>query len=120
MRVSSKTPVNDPVVNRILRLLEEQGKTQKDLVSYLGLGNGAFTRWRYNGVKSYMEHIEGIAAFLRVTPMYLLNGEEGAVTLESLNKTEIELIANFRRLDAERKELISKNAKLLATHCNER
>ena len=59
----------DGIINR-----NEQGKTEKDLVMYLGLGNGAFTHWKYENQKSFMIHINQIADFLGVSPNYLLRG----------------------------------------------
>lgn len=44
MRKPSTEPVDDPVVARTVGLLEEQKKTQKQLIEYLGLANGVFTK----------------------------------------------------------------------------
>ena len=40
LRKPSTEPVDDPVVARIVGLLEEQKKTQKQLIEYLGLQTG--------------------------------------------------------------------------------
>ncbi len=46
MRITKKKLTDDPVLLRIQDLLKEKGRTEKDMVVYLGIGNGAFTHWR--------------------------------------------------------------------------
>ena len=40
MRETKRKLTDDPVLLRILALLKEKGKTEKDMVEYLGIGNG--------------------------------------------------------------------------------
>ena len=58
-------------LDKIKQLLKEQGKSQKDLTDYLGLGKQTFTNWNA-GAKSYGKYIDKIAEFLDVTTDYLL------------------------------------------------
>ena len=44
-------------MQRILELLKEQGKTEKELIQYLGLANGAFTPWKFGDTKGYMSFL---------------------------------------------------------------
>ncbi len=113
MRKPGTEPVDDPVVARIIELLEEQSRTQKQLTEYLGLANGVFTKWRYHGGKSYMTHIDRIAEFFGVTPNDLLRGLDTDVSLDTLTESEIELVKNYRSLTDEVRKVISANLKLL-------
>lgn len=113
MRKPNTEPVDDPIVARIVELLEEQKKTQKQLVEYLGLANGMFTKWKYHGGKSYMIHIDQIAEFFGLTPNDLLRGLNTNVSLETLTENEIELVKNYRALTDEAREIISANVRLL-------
>ena len=75
MRKPSTEPVDDPVVARIVGILEEEKKTQNQLIEYLGLANGVSIKWKYHGGKSYMTHIDRITRiteFFGVTPDDLL------------------------------------------------
>lgn len=114
MRKPSTEPVDDPVLARIIELLGEQEKTQKQLVEYLGLTNGVFTKWRYHGGKSYLTYIDHIAEFFGVTPNELLRGLDANVSLETLTEQEIELVKNYRCLSNEARKIISANVVLLA------
>lgn len=113
MRTPKNETTEDPVVLRIMDLLNDQNKTQKELVEYLGLGNGAFTRWRYQGGKSYRTYINEIAEFLGTTPTYLLNGKVENISIENLSDKEIELIEEYRKLDPKGKELIKSSIRIL-------
>ena len=59
-------------LDRILLLLKEQRKTQKQLMDFLGLGKTAFTGWKNGDNFSYKKHIDRIAEFFNVSTDYLL------------------------------------------------
>ena len=63
-------------LDKILILLKEQHKTQKQLMEYLGLGKTAFTGWRNGKNTSYKKHIDKIAEFFDVSTDYLLGRTE--------------------------------------------
>lgn len=60
-------------LDKIIFLLNESGKTQKELTTYLGITNNAFTDWKSGRIKSYRKHIPQIAEFFHVSTDYLLN-----------------------------------------------
>ena len=60
-------------LNKILSLLKEQKKTQKELMEHLGLGKTAFTGWKSGANTSYLKYISKIAEFLGVSTDYLLD-----------------------------------------------
>ena len=59
-------------LEKIIKLLDEQGKTQKDITDHLGLKKSAFTKWKSGRNTSYIKHIGKIAAFLGTSADYLL------------------------------------------------
>lgn len=87
---------DDPVVIHILNLLQQQKKTGKDLERALGLANGAVSKWKYSGVKSYKNHLKEIAEYLHV-PVEMLYKEE----TDELDRTAAEkrLLKMYRKLD---------------------
>lgn len=66
--------------NKIVVLLKEQGKTQKQLMEYLGLGKTAFTGWKIGQNTSYYKHIGKIAEFFDVSADYLLGTEKNPLS----------------------------------------
>ena len=52
MRQTEKTIVKNPIVERIIDTMKARSISQNELIEYLGLGNGAFTRWKYDGSTS--------------------------------------------------------------------
>lgn len=59
-------------VQIIIELLQETGKTQKELTDYLGITKNAFTDWKSGRIKSYQKHLPKIAEFFNVSVDYLL------------------------------------------------
>lgn len=95
MRKTDRKPTNDPVIERIEKLLKENNLSQKQLLQYLGLSTTAFTRWKYENGKSYIKYLDQIASFLGTTPYYLLNGTEQNNETE-LNDREQTMLGLFR------------------------
>lgn len=102
---------DDPVLRRILELLKEKGKTEKDMVKYLGIGNGAFTHWKYDNQKSFHRHIRQMSEYLGVTPNYLLFGKDEEVNTDTLSANEIHLVKLYRQMQLGQKECLMQTAK---------
>ena len=98
MRNTTRTVVDEPVLNRILETMKEKGVSQQDVAQYLGLGNGAFTKWKYDNGKSYMKHLNGIADYLGVSRTYLLKGVNEVENDEKLSQKEQKLVEVLREL----------------------
>ena len=98
--------VDDPVIDRIIDTLKVRNISQKELIDHLGLANGAFTRWKYNGGKSYMDYIEEISEFLNVSKRYLLYGEHTDFQEVSLLPSEVEIYKKLRRLTESQRTII--------------
>lgn len=73
------------VIQNIIKLLEEQRKTQKNLTDYLGITQNAFTDWKSGRIKSYTKHLPKIAEYFGVTVDYLLGNEESRGHTEETN-----------------------------------
>lgn len=63
-------------INKILELLKQQGKKQKDLTDYLGVSKNLFTDWKSGRIKSYQKYLPQIADYLECSVDYLLGREE--------------------------------------------
>lgn len=59
-------------IDKIINLLAEQNKKQKELTDYLGISKNSFTDWKSGRIKSYTKYIPQIAAFFGVSTDYLL------------------------------------------------
>ncbi len=59
---------------KMINLLQEQGKKQKDLTDYLGLSKNTFTGWKRGDNASYLKYAKQIADYLGVSVNYLLAG----------------------------------------------
>lgn len=95
---------NEPeVVSRIIDLLIQQGKTQTELLNYLGLHPNNFTEWKSRRKRSYLLYIDEIARYLDVSPTYLLRGEVEP-TVPSKTDTAAELMDIYRQLNLEQQE----------------
>lgn len=64
------------ILEKISKLLKEQGKKQKDLTDFLGISKNAFTDWKSGRINSYMKYLPQIAEFLGVGVDYLISNEE--------------------------------------------
>ena len=103
MRQTKKKVVKNPIVERIIDVLNLRSISQNELVEHLGLGNGAFTRWKYDGGKSYMKYIDEIADFLNVSKDYLLYGTNDGNTELQLLPSEIDTFKKLRELTEEQR-----------------
>lgn len=115
MRVTKKSVVDDGIVRRILKIMKEKGVSQQELERFLGLGNGIFTHWKYNGSKSYLNYIDRIAECLNVSKNYLLEGRDDSVNNDSMSLYEIEVIKMLRDLDAKKRDLSYQTIKMFWT-----
>ena len=114
MRQPKGELTNDRVVLKMLELLRLQGKTEKELISSIGLANGTFSKWKFHEMKSYRLYLKEIAEFLDVTVEYLLEGTDEVLTMETLKPSEIWLMRLYRKMDSEQKNIILKTAEYFA------
>lgn len=105
-------------LSRIVLLLKEQGKQQKELANYLGISTNCITDWKSGRNKSYLKYVNPISDFLGTTPDYLLGktdkkekptadeGDEREELLKLLGKM-------FTNLSEEQKETVLRYAEFL-------
>ena len=60
----------------ILKLMEQTKTTQKQLCTYLGIGEPKFTDWKKGRIKSYNKYLPGIASYFNVSTDYLIYGTD--------------------------------------------
>lgn len=113
MATTNRRLTKDPVVLRILGLLQEQGKMDKDLAEYLFLPHGAISKWKYDGSHVYLKHIPEICQFLDTTPNYLFLGADDGQD-ERMTSAEKELLRRYRQLDYDRRRWLQEALKYLS------
>ena len=102
MRQSKRVISSDPVLQRIMELLKRNGRTEKDLVTYLCLAKNAFDHWKFDNSSSFMNHIDKIADYLGVSIDFLVRGHD----TDSFVATEKEIIETYRMLNINRQRMI--------------
>ncbi len=106
--------VDNPVIERMLGLIREQGKTENELADYIGLSDSAMSRWKYDGSCYYAKYIYEICKFLETTPNYLFFGPYDDE--ERLSLKEKEMLRMYRSLDDGRKDCFDETLGYLAEY----
>ena len=113
MANTTKKMTEDPVVLRILDLLHEQNRKDKELTDFLGLPPGSMARWKYDGLLVYLKYIVQICDFLQTTPNYLFYGKSSKDDyFEGLSPLENDIIRMLRLVDDDRKHCIRETLRL--------
>ena len=112
MRQPVNEITNDPIVLRIMEVLKIQKKTEKELIANIGMTEGTFSKWKYNEVKSYRQHLKEIADYLNVQVDYLTGGVEDMINVCSMTEPETRLIQMYRRMGKREKTSIVSIAEL--------
>ena len=78
------------MLDKITSLLKEQKRTQKELCTFLGLNQVAFSEWKSGKSKSYTKYLPQIAEFFGCSVDDLLGKEQKkeAVQKDSLNEKQ--------------------------------
>ena len=63
-------------IDTVLELLKNQGKTQKQLCDYIGIGKQTFSNWKSGISSSYNKYLYQIANFFNVSVDYLLKDKK--------------------------------------------
>lgn len=93
------------VFERILQLLQEQEKEQKQLYEYLGVSSQKYFDWKAGRIKSYTKYLDKIAEFFGVSVDYLLGKDE--IKNRSISE-EMERIYKIIQDDPELKEYVER------------
>lgn len=97
-------------LNKIIELLKQKNKTQKDLTDYLGLSKYIFSDWKSAKSNSYLKYISKIAEFLNVSADYLLGTEQKE---KSLSSEQDKLLSMYNSLGEEGKAMLLQQARIL-------
>lgn len=81
------------IIGKIESLLIEQNKSQKDLTSFLGVGEPVFTKWKTGMSKSYTKYLDKISVYFNVPVDCLLENEQKEKA--PVEKTEAEILFNL-------------------------
>ena len=104
---------NTDIMNRILKIMDEQSITAYRLSKDLELNVNTVANWKSQKSNPPAHLIAPIASYLGVSPMYLLTGQEdstpstGTVISNALtDEREALLLSMYRQLDYEGKTLV--------------
>ena len=106
------------ISERVNMLMQELKFSQRDVANFLGVTQGTVQKWVSKNRPFSAEYLIPLSRLLKVSPMYLLTGEEStdAVIPEipddyiQLDDAEAALIEWFRELDYEGKIKVSGTA----------
>lgn len=76
-------------LDKIVALLNENNKQQKDLMDFLGVSKSTFNKWKKGENKSYLKHVQKIAEFLGTSSACLLR--------QTLEKSASKNIGNLKQ-----------------------
>lgn len=83
------------ILTKILDEMKKGKISQKEITSYLGLSQKAFSEWEAGQTKSYMKYLPQIAAVLGVSVDYLLGRDEKAPAPEESEQEQNAIDAEF-------------------------
>ncbi len=86
------------VGQRVLYLIEKQGRKRSDLANHLGTSNSTINGWKEENRSPSATYILPICEFLGVTPEFLLSGKDAVKSDFSLSAPEKKLISSYRQL----------------------
>lgn len=103
------------ILERIVELLQKQGKKQKDLTDFLGIDKNVFTGWNNGRLKSYMRYLPQIAEFFNVSIDYLTGKEQEPSARSQSDQEMLDRITEcFDLCDGPRKAALCVKAEELA------
>ena len=114
----------DITLERIIKELKAQNKTQSNLTNFLGINYSSFANWKAGLNKSYLKYLHAIADFLGVSVEYLrgetnqkrkalINNDEELTDLLEEIKDREEIRALFKISAKATKEDIEKTIRIL-------
>ena len=106
----------DPILLRIIELLQKQNKTQKELMDYLGIHQNTFNNWKYANSKSFMKRINEIADYLNVTSDYLIAGDKAKPS--DITPIQEKIIIETKKLSLEQQSTLLSFLKSLTSTNN--
>ena len=105
----------DPVLLRIVELLNKQEKTDKEFNEALGFANGTLYQWKNDDRRTaYYLYIREICEYLKTTPNYLFYGVEAVENKETYSSKENEIINMYQKLDKEKQDCIFETIRLFS------
>lgn len=104
------------ITERIFKLLDEKGHSQKKFCDETGIPPTTVSAWKARNTDPPAEKIPTIAYFFKVSLSFILTGKEEE---ETIFEDEIKLLKYFRELDESRKDIVISTACLEAKKIKE-
>ena len=94
------------MINRILKLIKENGITAKKITSDLEISSSSISDWKKGKGKPSAETIIKLANYFNVSTDYILLGENKNTSIISKNDFEQKVLSTFRLLNEDNKDII--------------
>lgn len=104
---------NEEMVKRMVRIQEEHGISKRALSVKLGMATNAMGDWIKGNGRPSVEVVDRFSKLFRVSVAYLIYGDDGEKAVPSTQQ-EKDLLALFRALPYDRKEMILSYAKSIS------
>lgn len=112
--------MNENIIQRIVRLLNEQCKQSKELCDFIGVAQSTFVNWKKRNTEPKPKYLPSIAKFFNVSLDYLITGTEISQRPTPLENEETDIvnkISNFIKDLGIDKELTYNNQPLDVKTC---
>ena len=88
--------------DKVDKLRKEKGLTQNKLSDMAGISHGTLNSWKSRGTMPKLDIIEGLCDALKVSPIYLLFGND----FENLSDEELELLSLWKDISSDKRQAI--------------
>lgn len=87
-------------------LLDKKGLKNADVAKATGVSNMTLSDWKRGKSVPKYKTMQKIAAFLNVTPEYLLNGEDTRIDAPEFSDDQFEVLNIYAQLNDKQKEAV--------------
>jgi len=87
------------MLERILELLFEQKRSQRELAEFLGVNQQTITDWKSGKTRTYERMMPEIAEFFGISTELLISREPSLAALNQLSEDEQKLLDTYRSLE---------------------
>jgi transcriptional regulator with XRE-family HTH domain len=109
--------MEEKMIERIVRLIDEKGMSDKELCELAGIKQSTFATWKQAGRNPGAEYVSGIASAFGVSEKYILTGEDldviDKIMIEANKRPELETL--FKAAKGMTKSEIEQIVKMIET-----
>ena len=111
----------EAIRKRIMDLLSESGKSDRELEEYLRIGRGRIAHWRYEKNTTFLQYITPMCEYFGTSPNYMFYGTEDVDEPAELSPNEKNLIKMYRAVSKDKQRYVMEGLRLFTKHdCTEK